>query len=94
MIFLSFLITIICLVGGITGLMSNPTDSERMVLIGWLIVGIALFIVTVFWYRRRRKRGRGEAVSDCCDCPPGAFDLKGFDCDKDGDCDCSPDCSS
>ncbi|MEK4027208.1 hypothetical protein MKZ02_01260 [Pseudobacillus sp. FSL P4-0506] len=91
MIFLSFLITIICLVGSITGLVSNPTDSERMILIGWLILGIALFVFTVLRYRR--KKGKRDDLSDCCDCPPNVFSFKGFDCDKDGDCDCSPDCS-
>ncbi|WP_141676310.1 hypothetical protein [Pseudobacillus wudalianchiensis] len=94
MVFLSFLVTIICLIGSITGLMSNPTNSERTILIGWLVFGIVLFIVTVFWYRKRRRQGKIDDLSDCCDCPPSTFNLKGFDCDKDGDCDCSPDCSS
>ncbi|MFK2826218.1 hypothetical protein QYG89_11135 [Bacillus sp. B190/17] len=93
MVFLSFLVTIICLVGSIMGLMAHPTGSERMLLIGWLLFGIALFIFTVFWYRRRKKKGKDDALSDCCDCPPSAWDFKLFDCDKDGDCDCGPDCS-
>ncbi|HZG71585.1 MAG TPA: hypothetical protein VEY51_08595 [Chondromyces sp.] len=97
MIFLSLLVTLVCLIGSVTGLVSNPSGTEKAVLIGWLIFGLLLFILTVLWYRGRKKKGKKDNLSDCYDCDPSAFyifNFKRIDCDKDGDCDCSPDCSS
>lgn len=93
MIFLSFCVSLICLIGSIMGLMSNPDSGGRIVLLVWLGFGIALFIYTVYWYNKREKKGKND---DCAslDCPSPTVTTRTFDCDRDGDCDCGPDCST
>jgi hypothetical protein len=93
LIFISFFVALICVIGSIIGLTSNPAGNERLILIGWFSFGAILFIYTIYWYNQRRKKGKDDDYS-YCDCPTPTISKKTFDCDNDGDCDCGPDCPS
>ncbi|OLN22946.1 hypothetical protein BTO30_06730 [Domibacillus antri] len=96
MIFISFFAALICIIGSVIGLTSNPTENEQIILIIWFLFGVMLFVYTIYWYNKRRKQGKEDNCTDCLyvDCPTPAINRKTFDCDRDGDCNCGPDCSS
>ncbi|MET1029681.1 hypothetical protein [Domibacillus tundrae] len=92
MVFLSFCAALICIIGSIVGLTSNPDSGERIILFIWLGFGVMLFVYTVYWCNKRRKKGKDDDCSGL-DCPTPTINKRTFDCDRDGDCDCGPDCS-
>lgn len=89
LIYLLFMGSMILCGSGIYLLLETPEKS----LLGWILVslGLLLFLLTIYYYAKRRKDKRSDVCGDCATYTPDCGILP--DCDGKPDCDCMPDCS-